>query len=66
MALYKIFDQAPRRWADCKNIADATDNDFPMQFVCHRWVENEPVPKKTNMMWPKVKVVTILERTSEK
>ena len=65
-ALYKIFDQAPGRRADYKNVTQATDQDFPMQFVSHRWVENEPVAKKANIVWPKVKVVTEYWKTLPK
>ena len=45
-SLHKIFHEAPGRRADFKTMADATEKDYPMQFVSHRWVENTGVAKK--------------------
>ena len=33
VSLYKIFDQAPGRRTDFKNVATAIDKDFPTQFL---------------------------------
>ena len=46
-SLHKIFHEASGRCADYKEVTGASDNEFPMQFVSHHWVENEPV--KTRM-----------------
>ena len=58
MLLYKIFVQASGRGTDWKNVANAIDRDFPMQFISHRRVENKQVAKKAIAVWPKVKTVT--------
>ena len=58
MSLYNFFDQAPGRRTDNKNVANAIDKDFPLQFVSHRRVKNEQVAKKAIAVWPKVKTIT--------
>ena len=46
-SMSKIFHEAPGRRADCKTVTDATEKDYPMQFISHRWVENDAVAKKS-------------------
>ena len=58
-SLYKIFHESPSRRADYKQISGASDKDFPMQFVSHRWVENEPVAKKAREIW--IKIVEVVK-----
>ena len=53
-SMSKIFHEAPRRRADYKTVTDATENDYPIQFITHRWVENDVVVKKTRVIWSKI------------
>ena len=53
-SLYKIFHEAPGRREDYRKVTDSSDQDFPMQFVSHRWAENEPVARKARLIWPKI------------
>ena len=53
LSLHKIFHEAPGRRADFKTMADATEKDYPMQFMGHRWVE-----KKARMVWEKMVIIT--------
>ena len=39
-------------------MADATEKDYPVQFVSHRWVENAGVAKKARMVWEKMVIIT--------
>ena len=50
----KIFHEAPGRRADYKTVTDATENDYPMQFITLRWVENDVVVKKARVIWSKI------------
>ena len=45
-SMSKIFHEAPGRHADYKTVTDTTENDYPMQFITHRCVENDVVAKK--------------------
>ena len=53
-SISKIFHEAPGRCADYKTVTDATENDYPMQFITHRWVENDVVAKKARVIWSKI------------
>ena len=50
----KIFHETPGRRADYKTVTDATENDFTMQFITHRWVENDVAAKKARVVWSKI------------
>ena len=43
--LHKIFNKSSSNHADYKNITESNDKEFPILFVSHRCVENEPVTK---------------------
>ena len=49
----KVFHEAPGRRADYKSATDATEKDYPMQFVTHSWVENDVVSKKSKAVMVK-------------
>ena len=53
-SMNKIFHEAPERHADYKTVTDATKNDYPMQFITHRWVENNVIVKKAKVIWSKI------------
>ena len=53
-SMNKIFHEAPERHADYKTVTDATKNDYPMQFITHRWVENNVIVKKARVIWSKI------------
>ena len=53
-SISKIFHEAPGRCADYKTVTDATENDYPMQFITHRWVENDVIAKKARVIWLKI------------
>ena len=50
----KIFHEAPGRGADFKTVTDAMEKDYSMQFITHRWVENDAVWKKPRVIWSKI------------
>ena len=50
----KIFHEALGRSADHKTVTDATEKSYPMQFITHRWVENDLVAKKARVIWSKI------------
>ena len=50
----KIFHEGPGRCADYKTITDATENDYHMQFITHRQVENDMIAKKARVIWSKI------------
>jgi hypothetical protein len=65
-SMIKIFHEAPGRRADYKTITDATEKDYPMLFVSHRWVENAPVAKKARLIWPKIiEIVTYWQQLAK-
>ena len=35
-------------------MTESNNNEFPMLFVSHSWVENEPIAKKAKKNWPKI------------
>ena len=49
-SMSKIFHEAPERHADYKTVIDAIENDYPMQFITHRWVGNDVVAKKARVI----------------
>ena len=49
-SMSKIFQEAPGRRADYKTVTDATEKDYRMQFITHRWVESDVVAKKSRVM----------------
>ena len=49
-SMSKIFHEAPGRHSDYKTVTDDTEKDYPMQFFTHRWVENDVVAKKANLI----------------
>ena len=49
-SMSKIFHEAPERHADYKTVIDAIENDYPMQFITHRWVENDVAAKKARVI----------------
>ena len=53
-SMSKIFHEALGRCTNYKIVTDATENDYPMQFIAHRWVENDVVAKKARMIWSKI------------
>ena len=46
-SMSKVFHEAPGRRADYKTVTDFTEKDYSVQFVTHRWVENDVVAKKS-------------------
>ena len=58
-SMSKVFHEAPGRRADYKTVTAATEKDYPMQFITHRWVKKHMVAKKARVIWSKiVKVVS--------
>ena len=53
-SLSKIFHEALGRCTNYKIVTDATENDYPMQFIAHRWVENDVVAKKATKKKKKI------------
>ena len=52
--LHKIFKKSLSCRAGYKNISESNNEEFPMLFVSHRWVENEPVAKKAWEIRPEI------------
>ena len=50
----KIFHEGLGRHADYKTVTNAAEKDYFMQFITHRWVENDVVVKKARVIWSKV------------
>ena len=65
-SLYKIFHESPSRRADYELITEASENDYPLPFCAHRWVENERVAKKARAMWDKIPVIVDYWKTLPK
>ena len=63
---YKIFHESPSRRADYELITEASENDYPLPFCAHRWVENERVAKKARAMWDKIPVIVDYWKTLSK
>ena len=53
-SISKVFHEAPGRCADYKTVTNTTENDYPMQLIIHRWVENDMVVKKARVTWSKI------------
>ena len=53
-SMSKIFHETLGGCADYKTVTDAMEKDYPMQFVTHRWVENDVVAKKARVIWSKI------------
>ena len=52
--MHNIFHESQSRRADYENITNATDTD---QFCAHRWIENERVEKRAQLMWEKIVII---------
>ena len=58
LSMFKIFHEFPSRRADFENETVCGKNDCPLQFCAHRWIENEVVLRRAQVVWLKlVKVV---------
>ena len=54
-AMFKLFDESPSRRADYERVTSAeNESDFPLRFCSHRWVENEIVARRAQVIWPKI------------
>ena len=53
-SLSRIFHEAPGKHTDYKTFVNATEKDYPMQFITHRWEENDVVAKKARVIWSKI------------
>ena len=49
-----------------KLITNASENDYPLRFCAHRWVENEHVAKKDSSVWDKILVIADYWKTLPK
>ena len=49
-SMSKIFHEAPGRHVDYKTVTDATEKVYTMQFIIHRWMENDVVAKKARVI----------------
>ena len=47
------FSLAPTRRADFENVIGCGENDYPLQFCAHQWIENEVVVRRAQVVWPK-------------
>ena len=54
VAMYKIFDQAASRRGDYERL---TKGVYPLQFVSHRWAENQIVAERTIDVWEDIVTV---------
>ena len=52
--LHMIFKKSSSHHADYKNITESNDKEFPILFVSHICVENEPVTKSARKTWSKI------------
>ena len=50
--MFKIFHESPLRRAE--NVTGCGENDYPLQFCTHRWIENEVVVRRAQVVWPKL------------
>ena len=50
----KTFHEARGRHADYKTVTNAMVKGYLMQFISHRWMENDVVAKKANVIWLKI------------
>ena len=53
-SMYKIFHESPSRRADFERLTSASEQNYPLQFVWHRWIENADVAKRAIIVWSKV------------
>lgn len=53
-AMNKIFHESPSRRADYEKLTLASEQEYPLQFCSTRWIENERVAKRAQLVWPKV------------
>ena len=53
-AVLKIFHEFPSRRADFENVTDCGENDYPLQFCVHCWIENEVVARRAQVVWSKL------------
>ena len=66
-AMFKLFDESPSRRADYERVTSAeNESDFPRRFCSHRWVENEIVAKRAQVIWPKIVEVSKYWKTLPK
>ena len=54
VAMFKIFHESPSRRADFENVTGCGENDYPLQFSAHRWIEDEVVARRAQVVWPKL------------
>ena len=53
--MFKFFDESPSRKADYERVTSAeNESDFPLGSCSHRWVENEIVARRAQVIWPKI------------
>ena len=45
-SMSRIFHEALGRCADHKIVTDATEKEYLMQYIIHRWVENDITKKQ--------------------
>ena len=53
-AMFKIFHESPSRRVDLKNMTGCGENDYPLKFCVHRWIENEVAAGRGQVVWPKL------------
>ena len=53
-SMYKIFHESPSRRADFERLTSASEQNYPLQFVWHRWIEHADVAKMAIIVWPKL------------
>ena len=58
-AMFKIFHECPSKKADFENVTSCDENNSPLQFCAHRWIENEVVTRRAQVVWPRLVEVVI-------
>ena len=54
-AMFKLFDESPSRKADYERVTSAENESyFPLRFCAHRWVENEIVARRAQVIWLRI------------
>ena len=54
LSLSKIFHETPRRHVDYKTVTNTMEKDYAMEFITHRWMENDVIAKKARLIWSKI------------
>ena len=52
--MFKIFHEFSSRRANFENVTGCGENDYQLQFCADRWIENEVVARRAQVVWSKL------------